>query len=165
VDPDLWECAESPLTLPRERIADELAKQWYTMLEKTGTSLKGLAKIPIDIGEDQMVLDKIAIHLEQSSNKMTLEVNPDQEKLPTGIEERGREDAKDEDEEEEEEEEETKEDDIPKKTSLNDVLSRLIPEFVLLSDGKDDLQEAMETIYRNPTQRKVLNEFLIQLYG
>jgi hypothetical protein len=161
VDPDLWECTESPETFPQEKIADELTKQWRKMLEQTGTSLNTLARKPIDLGEDQKELDQIAKYLEEGTGKATLEVNPDQEKLPSGIEQRGCGD----DEDDNEEEEKKEDDDIAKKANLNDVLARLIPEIALLSGCKHDLLEAMEAINSNPKHREALNEFLIQLYG
>ena len=160
VDPDLWECTESPETFPQEKIADELTKQWRKMLEQTGTSLNTLARKPIDLGEDQKELDQIAKYLEEGSGKATLEVNPDQEKLPSGIEQRGGDD----DDDDKEKEKEKKEDDIAKKANLNDVLARLIPEIALLSGCKHDLLEAMEAINSNPKHRDAINEFLIKLY-
>jgi hypothetical protein len=161
VDPDLWQCDVSPETFPQEKIADELTKQWRKMLEQTGTSLNTLARKPIDLGEDQKELDQIAKYLEEGTGKATLEVNPDQEKLPSGIEQRGGGD----DDCDEEEEEKKEDDDISKKANLNDVLARLIPEIALLSGCKHDLLEAMEAINSNPKHREALNEFLIQLYG
>jgi superfamily II DNA or RNA helicase len=157
VDPDLWQCTESPESFPQEKIVDELTKQWRKMLEQTGSSLNTLARKPIDLGEDQKELDQIAKYLDEGSSKTTLEVNPDQEKLPSGIEPKG--DCVSDDNEEEE-----VEDDTAKKANLNDVLARLIPEIAILS-GKHDLLEAMEAINRNPKHREALNEFLIQLYG
>jgi len=161
VDPDLWECTESPETFPQEKIADELTKQWRKMLEQTGTSLNTLARKPIDLGDDQKELDQIAKYLKEGSGKAKIEVNPDQEKLPSGIEQRGGGD----DEDNEEEEEKKNDDDIAKKANLNDVIARLIPEIALLSDGRHDLLEAMETINRNPKHREALDEHLLQLYG
>lgn len=161
VDPDLWECAESPETFPQEKIAEELTKQWRKMLEQTGTSLNKLARKPIDLGDDQKELDQIAKYLEEGTGKNTVEVNPDQEKLPSGIEQRGGSNEDDDDEEDDKKED----DNIAKKANLNDVLARLIPEIALLSGCTYDLLTAMEMIHRNPTQREALNEFLIQLYG
>jgi Type III restriction enzyme, res subunit len=160
VDPDLWECTESPETFPQDKIADELTKQWRKMLEQSGTSLNRLARKPIDLGEDQKELDQIAKYVEEGSSKSTLEVNPDQEKLPSGIEQRGGDD-----EEEEEEEEKSENDEITKKANLNDVLARLIPEIALLSGCKDNLLEAIEAISNNLVYCDALNEFLIQVYG
>jgi hypothetical protein len=165
VDPDLWQCDVSPETFPQEKIADELTKQWRKMLEQTGTSLNTLARKPIDLGEDQKELDQIAKYLEEGSGKATLKVNPDQEKLPSGIEQRGGGDDDGDDDGDEEEEEKKEDDDIAKKANLNDVLARLIPEIALLSGCKHDLLEAMEAINSNPKHREALNEFLIQLYG
>jgi len=163
VDPDLWECTESPETFPQGKIADELTKQWRKMLEQTGTSLNRLARKPIDLGEDQKELDQIAKYMEEGSGKATLEVNPDQEKLPSGIEQRGA--GGDDDNEDEEEEDGEQEENIDKKANLNDVLARLIPEIALLSGCKHNLLEAMEAIKKNPKHHEALNEILITLYG
>lgn len=162
VDPDLWECTESPDTFPQEKIVDELQHQWRKMLERTGTSLNALTRKPIDLGEDQKELDQIAKYLVEGSGKTTLEVNPDQEKLPSGIEQRG-DDTDDSDDDNVKDKKE--EDDMSKKVNLNDVLARLIPEICLLSGCKRDLLEAMEVIHSNPTHSEALNEFMIQLYG
>jgi superfamily II DNA or RNA helicase len=159
VDPDLWVCKESPDTFPQEKIADELTKQWRKMLEQTGTSLHALARKQIDLGEDQKELDLIAKYLEDGSSKSTLEVNSDQEKLPSGIEQRGGGDDEDDDGDEKED------DDIAKKANINDVLARLIPEIAILSGCKHNLLEAVDAINNNPKHREALNEFLIQLYG
>ena len=163
VDPDLWECTESPETFPQEKIIDELTKQWRKMIEQTGTSLSVLARKQIDLGEDQKELDQIAKHMEEGSGKSTLETNPDQEKLPSGIEQKGSEGddngGGDEDDSNNDDEE------ITKKANLNEVLARLIPEFALLSGCNSNLLEAMEKIHKNPAHRNAINEFLIQLYG
>ena len=161
VDPDLWECTESPETFPRENIAEELTNQWRKMLEQTGTSLHTLARKPVDLGEDQKELDQIAKNLEDGTGKSMLKVNPDQEKLPSGIEQR---DGGDNDDCEYEEKNEEKNDENDKKTNMNDVLARLIPEIAILSGCNPDLLEAMKTINSNTNQRDALNEFLIQLY-
>jgi hypothetical protein len=161
VDPDLWECTESLETFPQGRIADELTKQWRKMLEQTGTSLNALARKPIDLGDDQKELDQIAKHLEEGAGSSTLETNPDQEKLPSGIEQRGG--GSDDDNDEEHDDDEVEE--VAKKANLNDVLARLIPEIALLSGCKHDLLEAMEAINSNPKHCHALNEFLIQLYA
>ena len=160
VDPDLWECTESPETFPQHKIADELTKQWRKILEESGTSLKALARKPLDLGDDQKELDQIAKYLEEGSGKTTLEVNPDQERLASGIEQKSS-DSDDDDNDDDEK----KVEDIAKKANLNDVLARLIPEIALLSGAKHDLMEAMEAIDSNPKHREAINEFLIQLYG
>ena len=173
VDPDLWECTESPEVFPQETIAEELTKQWRKMLEQTGTSLNVLARKPIDLGDDQRELDEIAKHLD---GKIAHEVD---EKLPSGVEQRGSDrnsdsnsdsnsnsnDSNDSNDGDSNDNDDSDNESIDtKKANLNDVLARLIPEIALLS-GKHDLLEAMETIHRNPKQRVAINEFLIQLYG
>jgi superfamily II DNA or RNA helicase len=161
VDPDLWECTESPETFPQEKIVDELTKQWRKMLERTGTTLNTLARKQIDLGDDQKELDQIAKYMEEGSGKITLKVNPDQEKLPSGIEhKRG-----DDDDDHDDDDHESTDSDITKKANLNDVLARLIPEIALLTGCKHDLLDSMEAINSNPKYREALNEFLIQLYG
>lgn len=160
VDADLWDCDESPQQIPQEKILLALTNQWRRMLEQTGTSLNRLARKQIDLGEDQVELDEIAKHLEGGLGKEKLQVNEDQEKLPSGIEERSTGSGEEEEQEEEEEEEE-----IEKKANLNDVLARLIPELAMLSGCKQDLLQAVRTIHSNPQQREALNEFLTQLYA
>jgi superfamily II DNA or RNA helicase len=164
VDPDLWDCAESPEEFPQDKIIDELTKQWQKMLEQTGTSLDILSRKQFDLGEDQKELDCIAKHIKESHKKIALDVNPTQESLLPGIEQRS--DKEDEDENEDEDDDNKKEGDksITKKANLNEVLARLIPEIALLSGCKLDLLEAIEAIHNNPKHREALNEFLIQLY-
>ncbi|NBU99491.1 MAG: MBOAT family protein, partial [Spirochaetia bacterium] len=66
----------------------------------------------------------------------------------------------------EKEETEEKEDESPlKKANLNDVLSRLIPEFAILSGCKTDLLESIQAILSIPTQHSAINDFLIELYS
>lgn len=172
IDPDMWECEESPETFTQEKIADELTKQWRKMLEQTGTSLNQLARKPLDLGEDQNELDKIAKYMDDCSSKATYEVNPDQEKLCSGIKVMSsddndkKEDDDDNDKKEDDNDDEKKDyDDIAKKTNINDVLARLIPEIAMLSGCKPDLLEAMHTVNNEPRHREALDEFLIHLYG
>jgi superfamily II DNA or RNA helicase len=160
VDPDLWQCRESPETFPQERIAEELTKQWRRMLEHTGISLNTLARKRVDLGEDQKELDHIVKYMEEGCGKKTkLEVNPDQENLPSGIEQRGG-DSDDDKENKKKEDEES-----VKKANLNDVLARYTPDIARLSGCKLDIVEAMETIYNNPMHREAMNDSIIELYG
>jgi len=165
VDPDLWECTESPETFPQDSIADALTNQWRKMLEKTGTSLTTLARKPIDLGDDQKELDKIAKHLEEGSASSTIKPNPDQEKLPSGIEERssGSDDDVD-DGGDDNEVTDTKDEDIIKKANINEILARLIPEIAVMSGCKCDLVEALEYINSVPELRDAMNDFLHTLY-
>jgi superfamily II DNA or RNA helicase len=165
VDPDLWECPESPLGIPRGDIAEELVRQWRTILERTGCSLQQLARTAIDLGEDQRELDRIAKYIPAEAGKMSIEVNPEQEALPSGIERREKQVERDEDEDGDEKSTSVdEEEDAPMKgANLNDILARLIPEIALLSGCKSDLLEAIRTIAENPAQRAALNEFLIQM--
>jgi hypothetical protein len=66
---------------------------------------------------------------------------------------------------EEPEEEEPEEEPLLKKANLNDVLSRLIPEFAILSGCETDLLFAIQTILAVPAQHDAVNEFLINLYS
>lgn len=159
VDPDLWECENSPETFPQHKIIDELTTAWRTMLEETGTSLNMLARKPCDLGEDQKELDSIARYLEGGHTGTKVEVNPDQESLSEGVEVRGEKD------DEEDEKSQEPEDEKIKKANLNDILARFIPEIAILSDCKLDLLEAMESILKNPAQRAAMNETLRELYG
>ena len=172
IDPDMWECKESPETFTQEKIAEELTKQWRKLLEQTGTSLNQLARKPLDLGEDQNELDKIAKYMDDCSSKARYEVNPDQEKLCSGVKVMSsddndkKEDDDDNDKKEDDNDDEKKDyDDIAKKTNINDVLARLIPEIAMLSGCKPDLLEAMHTVNNEPRHREALDEFLIHLYG
>lgn len=164
VDPDLWECDESPLSIPRGDIAEELTRQWRTILERTGSSLHQLSRTTVDLGDDQRELDQIAKYLPPAEvGKAQMEVNPDQEALPSGVERREKQ-AEDGVEDEKSVSEEEEEDEAPMKgANLNGILARLIPEIALLSGCKTDLLEAMRTIAANPAQREALNAFLIEM--
>lgn len=164
VDPDLWECPESPLSIPRGNIAEELVCQWRTILERTGCSLQQLARTPIDLGDDQRELDQIAKYIRPEVGKASIQVKTDQEALPSGIERRENQvEDNDENEDDEKSVSSEKEEALMKGANLNDILARLIPEIALLSGCKPDLLEAMKTIADNPTQRVALNKFLIEM--
>jgi hypothetical protein len=165
IDPDLWECKESPEIFSQDSIAEELTKQWRKMLERTGSSLNSLSRKKIDLGEDQKELDQIAKYLKQASNSNTLNVNPDQEELSSGIEQRNDYSSDDNTDSHTDNDSSTEEIDISKKANLNDILARLIPEIALLSGCKHDLLEAMDVIHHNPILNTALNDFIIQLYG
>ena len=163
VDPDLWECAESPETFPQEKIAEELTKQWRRMLEQTGTSLQRLSQTPIElVGEGQNELNKIAKSLSGLS-KTTLEVNPDQPPLPTGIDPKSNGDEDEDDKDEDDHKDEDKKEEIIKKVNLNDILARLLPEMSILSGCPHDLRKAMHVIRDTPLLLEAMNEFLISL--
>ena len=160
VDPDLWECAESPETFPQEKIAEELTKQWRRMLEQTGTSLQRLSRTPIElVGDGQNELNKIAKSLSGLS-KTTLEVNPDQPPLPTGIDPKSNED---EDEDDKDDDKDDEKEEIINKVNLNDILARLLPEMSILSGCTHDLRKALYVIRDNPLLLEAMNEFLISL--
>jgi len=170
-DRDLFDCPESPVTNTRESILFALTNEWRRMLEKTGTSLNQLASKYVDLGEDQKELDRVAKYLAGGGLpvKMTMSVNPDQEKLDSGIEHKreindGADDEKENDPVEEEEEEETSESEVVNRVNINDVLARLIPELAILSSCTPELLEAMESIRAQPKLFTVLNEFLTDLY-
>jgi superfamily II DNA or RNA helicase len=166
IDPDLWECPYSPLSVSRESILDTLTKEWRKMLEKTGTSLHRLAAKYVDLGEDQKELDRVARFLTEGGclpDKTSISSNPDQEKLDAGIEYR-KENSQEENTIEEEEPLPTPESEVVKSVNINDVLARLIPELALLSGCKLDLLEAMESIRNQPTVCAALNGFLTSLY-
>jgi superfamily II DNA or RNA helicase len=161
VDPDLWECKESPETFPQHTILSELTQQWRNMIEKTLSTVQSLSKKKVDLGEDQKELDTIAKYLEETTSSTSLAVNPDQEKLQSGVERR----VKDPDlQESVDEEEEEVVDKLTKKANLNDVLSRLIPEIAILS-GSNNLLQAISIIHQNPIQRAALNDFIVNIYA
>jgi hypothetical protein len=165
VDPDLWDCRDSPMAVPKETIAERLTQEWRKMLEKTGSSLSVLARKPFDLGEDQKLLDHIATYIEEGSAKSRIELNEDQEALNNGIEVRSCSNSIASDSKSEKHEEEKEEEPILKKANLNDVLSRLIPEFAILSGCKTDLLQAIRAILSVPKQHTAINEFLIELYS
>jgi superfamily II DNA or RNA helicase len=167
IDADLWECTESPEVFAQHKIADELTAQWRKMLEQTGTCLHVLARKAVDLGDDQRELDQIARHLEEGCSGATrLEVNPEQEALATGIEQRASTASATDDTCSDDTEEEEPVLDITKKANINDVLARLIPEIaVLAGQANHDLLEALTRIHANAAQREALNEFLRQLYS
>lgn len=161
VDPDLWECAESPETLPQEKIAEELTKQWRRMLEQSGTSLQRLARTPIElVGDGQKELNQIAKSL-SSSSSITYKVNPDQSPLPSGIVQKS--DGNDSEDDKKSEKDEKEE--FIKNVSLNEVIARLLPEISVLSGCPNDLRKAMHIIRSNPLFLEAMNEFLDGLYS
>jgi len=161
VDPDLWNCIDSPETFPKETIADELTKQWRKMIERTSMSLMSLAQKVVDLGEDQAQLDLIATYSKTKTEAIRVQVNPEQEKLSSGIEVRC---VKD-DQRVKDELKEKDDVQIQRKANLNDILSRLIPIFSIFSGYEYGLLEAMECIESNDRYLRALNLFLVQLSG
>ena len=157
VDPDLWQCVESPETIPQARIAEELTAQWRRMLEQSGKSLTMLMRRTVDLGEDQATLDSIARHLDGTTRAEKLETNPDQEALASGVETRSDGDSVVSAVSAEKKEKVLK-------ANLNDLLARLIPEIVILSGCEPDLMKALRLIQANPAQKAAMNEFLHELY-
>ena len=166
VDPDLWDCRDSPLAVSKDTIADRLTQEWRKMLEQTGSSLSILARKPFDLGEDQKLLDRIATHMEEGAAMSSVDVNEDQEALDAGLEAKSCSNSSTSNSNVEEPEEEEKEEEpLLKKANLNDVLSRLIPEFAILSGCETDLLFAIQTILASPAQHTAVNDFLIKLYS
>ena len=165
IDPDMWQCDESPAAFSRERIAEELTGQWRNMLEKSGGSLKQLSRKMVDLGDDQSQLDRIAKYMDAETGSHA-EIRSEQDPLLPGIERRSMpdEDAGAQEEQEEQEEQDEKEEPIIQKANLNELLARLIPEIAILSGGKCDLLEAIQAIHSNPAQREAINQFLMELY-
>lgn len=165
IDPDLWECAESTVQFPRERIAEELTVQWRSMLEKSGGTLQRLTRTRVDLGDDQMVLDRIARYRMEKEKGMRMQLASEQEPLSAGIERKSEEREKDEEDKEKDEDEEDEKKEIPiQHANLNELLARLIPEIAVLSGGTYDLLEAVRAIHGNPAQREAMNQFLMKLY-
>jgi len=167
VDPDLWQCPDSPEEFPQEKITEELENQWRKILEQTRTSLNTLAMKTIDLGEDQKILNENFTHssFDESRKKNTLEVNPDQEKLSSGIETRSKETDSDEESQETKETEETDDSSKDEKNvNINDILSRLIPFIALLTDCEHDLGKAMKKINETEIIRDAFNDFLKYVY-
>ena len=157
VDPDLWTCPESPEAFTKSKIVDELTVQWRKRLEYCGSSLQKLSRSTIDLGEDQQELDKIAKYMGGGAASVSIEVNPDQEKLDSGIEHRS---------EGDDDTTTVESDDEPaKQANLNEVLARLIPEMAILSGCKTNLLDAIKSILDNPQQHEAMNDYLRMLYA
>jgi len=166
VDPDLWECAESPETFPQEKIAEELTKQWRRMQDNGVSINKLLDTLPrtmIDlVGEGHHDLNQIAKHLAGSKAvEVKLLLNPDQPPLPSGIVRKSEDDSKDGDSTDGDSKDE---DEKIKNVNLNEILARLLPEMSILSGCEYDLRKAMRAIHDQPHLLEAMNEFLIDLY-
>ena len=167
VDPDMWDCAESPVSFQKHAIGDMLTKQWRKMIECTVMSLAALARKIIDLGEDQKELDQIVHAQKWAQNHETGLANDvedhAQEKLPSGIEmksEGGNGGDNESNEEANKEEEEL----LPKKANLNDMLARFIPDIAILSGCKSELLEALETIRSHKREHAAMAKMIDELY-
>lgn len=167
VDPDMWDCAESPISFQKHAIGDMLTKQWRKMIECTGMSLAALARKIIDLGEDQEELDKIVHAQKCAQNHDTNDQHHAQEKLPSGIEPKseggnvgdiGGDNGSNEEVDKEEEEV------LPKKANLNDMLARFIPDIAILSGCKSDLLEALATIQSHKREHAAMSKMIDELY-
>jgi superfamily II DNA or RNA helicase len=169
VDPDLWECAESPEALPREKIAEELTKQWRRM-QGNGVSinklLDTLPRTMIDlVGEGHHDLNQIAKHLAGSKAvEVKLLLNPDQPPLPSGIVRKSEDDDSKDGDSKDGDSKDGDEDEKIKNVNLNEILARLLPEMSILSGCEYDLRKAMRAIHDQPHLLEAMNEFLIDLY-
>jgi|694.fasta_scaffold37243_2 superfamily II DNA or RNA helicase len=168
VDPDMWDCAESPISFQKHAIGDMLTKQWRKMIECTGMSLAALARKIIDLGEDQKELDQI-VHAQKCAQNHAAN-NQDQyhaqEKLSSGIEKKseGGNESNEEAVEEVEAADKEEEEVLPKKANLNDMLARFIPDIAILSGCKSDLLEALETIRSHKREHAAMAKMIDELY-
>jgi hypothetical protein len=165
VDPDLWECAESPETFPQEKIAEELTKQWRRMQDNCVSINKLLDTLPrtmIDlVGEGHHDLNQIAKHLAGSKGVEVKLLHSDQPPLPSGIVRKSEDDSKDGDSTDGDS---ADGDEKIKNVNLNEILARLLPEMSILSGCEYDLRKAMRAIHDQPHLLEAMNEFLIDLY-
>jgi superfamily II DNA or RNA helicase len=172
VDPDLWECAESPETFPQEKIAEELTKQWRRMQDNCVSINKLLDTLPrtmIDlVGEGHHDLNQIAKHLAGSKGVEVKLLDSDQPPLPSGIVRKSEDDSKDGDSTDGDSADGDSADDHKdekiKNVNLNEILARLLPEMSILSGCEYDLRKAMRAIHDQPHLLEAMNEFLIDLY-
>ena len=164
VDPDMWDCAESPVSFQKHAIGDMLTKQWRKMLECTGMSLATLARKIIDLGEDQEELDQI-VHAQKCAQMHDNKVL-DQEKLPSGIEIKSEGGKESEEKAVEAVEAVDKEEEavLPEKANLNDMLARFIPDIAILSGCKSDLLEALATIQSDKREHAAMSKMIDELY-
>ena len=164
IDPDMYDDnTPSGERHSREEILDVLTTQWQKMLERDGYSLKRLCdpRNFIDLGEDQKELDSIAKYTKGGATleSVRLEVNPDQEKLSTGISsESSGDDEKNEDDEEEEKEEKNL------TINFNEILARIIPDIAVLSGFISRLVEAMRFVHNSKEKCTAFNEWFRQTY-
>ena len=152
-DPDLYDCKESPVTIGKETLLNKLTEEWKTMMENVGYSISRLAKEPLGLSdEDQRQLNALAKNLASVSG--TELRSTDQEALSKGLEVRREPSANEKIIEE-----------FVKNVNLNDVLSRMMPDLLVLDSGEHDLLRAGKALYANPAVRDAINEWMDMMYS
>jgi hypothetical protein len=152
-DPDLYSCTESPVTIGKDTLLNKLTEEWKKMMENVGYSISRLAKEPLGLSdEDQRQLNQLAKNL--ASVGGTELRSSDQEALSKGLEVRR-----------EPTENEKIVEEFVKNVNLNDVLSRMIPDLLVLDSGEHDLKSTFAALYANPAVRDAMNEWLDMMYS
>uniref|UniRef100_A0A6C0BKK2 Helicase ATP-binding domain-containing protein n=1 Tax=viral metagenome TaxID=1070528 RepID=A0A6C0BKK2_9ZZZZ len=152
-DPDLYDCKESPVTINKDTLLNKLTEEWKKMMENVGYSISRLAKEPLRLSdEDQRRLNEMAKNL-ASVGGTELRAS-DQEALSKGLEVRR-----------EPSTEEKVIEEFVKNVNLNDVLSRMMPDLLVLDSGEHDLKSTFATLYANPALRHAINEWLDMMYS
>lgn len=152
-DPDLYSCKESPVIIGKDTLLNKLAEEWKKMMENVGYSISRLAKEPLSLSdEDQRQLNELAKNL--ASAVSTELHSSEQEALNKGLEVRR-----------EPSTEEKVIEEFVKNVNLNDVLSRMLPDLLVLDSGEHDLLRAGKTLYANPAIRDAINEWLDMMYS
>jgi hypothetical protein len=152
IDSDLWECPELKITSSKESVIESLTTQWTKMMESGGHNLIALSKQFTDIGEDQQTLNNIIKYIKSSSSSN--QEKKDKE-FHDGISVRS-EDNDSSSTENPEDKDVTKNINI----NINEILTRLIPEAVLWTEGKQNMLEAFKSIGKNPVLRSAMNQYL-----
>jgi hypothetical protein len=169
VDPDLWCCDGIPPSekISKDTLVDRLSSEWRKMLEHTGTSLLRLSRRPLDLGEDQSMLDRLAKYIApEALGKSSMKVNEDseQEKQNSGIQVvTPKSDSSDDDDDDDDDTDREIESELH--VNLNEILSRLIPELSLLSGCSLDMKEAIDMIETHPEMMEALEEFFVDTYA
>lgn len=158
VDSDLWKCKETPVPCDKETIANRLAKEWRAMISESGATLDSLARLRVDIGDDQSLLNSIASS-EGLGAPVGTRIEGEQAPLATGIVVRS---------EPSQEPKTPTEAEVDKmlikSVNLNEVLARLIPEIAVLSHYEPDLVAALKSIADNAYLCAVLDDFMNVFY-
>jgi hypothetical protein len=150
VDVDLWECPDTPYCCTKDSLIEKLSMQWTRMMENSGVRLAALQRQVVDIGDDQLIINKFG--------KFTASpVAKDKREIPDGISETRSEDSSDESVKSQKKKE------LPKNININDILARLIPEIALLSGGHRNLQDALMYIDSVPSKRDAMNEYMMKM--
>jgi hypothetical protein len=160
VDSDLWNCKETPVPCDKETLVDRLVKEWRKMVSESGATLDSLARMRVDIGEDQTLLNNIASS-EGLGTSVGTRIEGDQTPLANGIIVRSEPSS----DQQTSVPTETEVDKIlTKSVNLNEVLARLIPDIAVLSRYEPDLIVALKTIAADTHISGALDSFMREFY-